>query len=95
MNDLSACMSVHRVYVRGLQTSEEGARAPGTGVTDGCDTTWVPELNPGPLYKQQVLITSGLSLQTPGFLRVIQSSTAAHGMGLPTFRLGLPQPVDI
>lgn len=54
-------MSVHAWY---LQRLEEGARSPGTGVTNGCEPPrrWA-ELSWGPLRKQQVLLTVQSSLQ--------------------------------
>jgi hypothetical protein len=40
------------------QRPEEGAEAPGAGVTAGCE----PALNPGPLIEQPVLLTTEPSL---------------------------------
>ena len=54
LNVLPACMSVYYVHACCLWASEEDVRAPGTGVTGGCNLPcrcW--ELNTETLWKEQ------------------------------------------
>lgn len=62
MSVLPICLPVNRMCARCPGSSE----SLGNGVTDGCEPLFAGwESNPDPLVKQQVLLTAGLSLQSP------------------------------
>ena len=63
MNALPTCVRVYHVQALCLWKSEEGLRAIGTGVSDGCGPPMVLGTELGPLQEQQVLLTAEPSLQ--------------------------------
>lgn len=63
MSILAACVNVYHVLVFWcLQRLEESTGSLGTGDTDSCEC-WEP--NPGPLQKQQTLLSTDPSLSLP------------------------------
>jgi hypothetical protein len=60
------------LFLSYMPGTQEGIRSPGTGFTECCETLcgyW--ELNPGPLQKQPVFLTTEPSLQ-PQFTRTLK-----------------------
>ena len=62
MTVLLACIYVHCVYSVCEKAPRKSTDSPGTGVTDSYEPSGGWELNPGPLQKQLVLLTTEPSL---------------------------------
>lgn len=72
MSSLPVCISVLAYW---LATVRRGLWIPGTRDGDGCELTWgCWGLNPGPLEKQLILLTTQSSIQPHLKYFIIQSS---------------------
>lgn len=74
---MCVCLYMHSKS-RWLQGPEEDAGPPRTGVISGC----VQKPNPGPLCKQQELLTTEQSLHLPKF-QILTGKFSAHFLKIP------------